>query len=127
MNRMLKIVNEKFPPEAQENKILKDLIKNYSDVYSTEQDALQITPYFMCTIKQIDDAVVYRKPYTIPVSYHERVRAQLINLEKQGIIRPSRLSYNAPLIAVPKKDGGIILCLDVRALNNTLKDDKFPF
>ena len=90
MDRMLKIVNEKFPPEAQKKKLLKDLIKNYSDVFSTEQDALQVTPYFMCTIKQIDNAVIYRKPYSIPVSCHERVRAQLIKLEKQGIIRPSR-------------------------------------
>ena len=30
------------------------------------------------------------------------------------------------MIPVPKKDGGIRLCLDFRALNTTLKDDKFP-
>ena len=88
MDKMLKMVNEKLPPAARENKILKDLIKTYSNVFSIEQDALQVTPYFICTMKQIDDAVVYRKPYPIPVSYHERVRAQLINLEKQGIICP---------------------------------------
>ena len=70
--------------------------------------------------------MVYRKPYPISVRYHERVRAQLINLEKQDIIRPSRSPYNAALIPVPKKDGGIGLCLDFCALNNTLKDDKFP-
>ena len=36
------------------------------------------------------------------------------------------MPYNAPLIPVPKKDREIRLCLDFRALNTTLKDNKFP-
>ena len=80
----------------------------------------------MSTITQIDNEHVYRKPYPILVCYHQAIREQLQVLQAQGIIRPSQSAYNSPLIPVPKKDGGIRLCLDFRALNTKIKDDRFP-
>lgn len=124
--RLYHMVDAKFADESQENRVLKSLIDNYITVFSTEKEALTVTPYYYTTIKQNTEQVVYRRPYNIPLSYHERVNEQLKSLEKQGIIRPSRSPFNAPLIPVPKKDGGLRLCLDFRALNKTLRDDRYP-
>jgi len=44
-------------------------------------------------------------------------------LLSKGYIRPSNSPYGAPVLFAPKKDGGLRLCLDFRALNNqTIKD-----
>ena len=42
---------------------------------------------------------------------------------KLGIIRPSQSNYISPMLVVPKKNGHIRLCLDVRKLNEKLMDD----
>lgn len=52
---------------------------------------------------------VYKRPYPVPVKYHEEIESQIRALEAQGIIRPSTSAYQAPLVPVPKKDGGLRL------------------
>ncbi|KAK4318737.1 hypothetical protein Pmani_010278 [Petrolisthes manimaculis] len=124
--KLYELADKKFPNSPRENSILKSLISKYPGVFSTQNDPLSVTPYYMCSLKQIGDEAVWRKPYPIPVSYHIRIQEQLRQLHSQGTIRPSKSPYNAPLIPVPKKDGGLRLCLDFRALNTKLKDDKYP-
>ncbi|KAK4327310.1 hypothetical protein Pmani_002251 [Petrolisthes manimaculis] len=123
---LYRVLDSKFPPESRENEILRNLIKQYPRVFATQDDPLKVTPYYMCTLRQVDDDAVWRKPYPIPVKYHEDIKKQIKQLRAQGTIRPSRSPYNTPLVPVPKKDGGIRLCLDFRALNTKLKDDKYP-
>ena len=121
------MVDEKHPEGSRENEALKLLIKKYPEVFSTEKDPITVILYYMSTITQLDNESVYRKPYPIPVCYHSAIRKQLQTLQEEGIIRSSQSAYNSPLIPVPKKDGGIRLCLDFRALNTKIKDDRFPF
>ncbi|KAK3892473.1 hypothetical protein Pcinc_003705 [Petrolisthes cinctipes] len=123
---LYRVLDSKFPPKSKENEILQNLIHQYPRVFATQDDPLTVTPYYMCTHRQVDEDAVWRKPYPIPVKYHEDIKKQIRQLRAQGTIRPSQSPYNTPLVPVPKKDGGIRLCLDFRALNTKLKDDKYP-
>ena len=126
LTRLYHIVDHKLSLANEESKVLKDLIRKFLDVFSTEEEPLTVTPYFLSTLQQKTPEVVYRHPYQVPICYHDRIAQQLKELAKQGVIRPSRSPYNAPLIPVPKKDGGLRLCLDFRALNKTLIDVRYP-
>ena len=126
LKRLYEMVDNKLSPNTEENTILKTLIKKYQDVFATEEDPLTVTPYYMHTIRQMDDEVVYKRPYPIPVSHHEKVREELKRMQEERIIIPSHSAYNSPLIPVLKKDGGIRLCLDFRALNLKLRADRYP-
>ena len=121
-------IDKRLAPKSKskENNILKDLVRKYLDVFSTEEEPLTVTPFFVSNLKQKTPEVVYKHPYNVPICYHEKIAKQLSELAEQGIIRPSRSPYNAPLIPVPKKDGGLRLCLDFRALNKTLIDVRYP-
>ena len=126
LKRLYEMVDNKLPSNTEENAVLKTLIKKYQDIFATEKDPLTVTPYYMHTIRQMDDKVVYKRPYPIPVSHHEKVREELRRMQEEGIIIPSHSAYNSPLIPVLKKNGGIRLCLDFRALNLKLRADRYP-
>ncbi|XP_076048730.1 uncharacterized protein LOC143029735 [Oratosquilla oratoria] len=88
-------------------------------------DPLTVTPHFFHEIRTIGPPV-YRKSYPIPEQYREDIREQIGDMLRKGIIRPSRSPYNAPVVPVVKKDKSIRLCLDFRALNHHVVDDRFP-
>jgi hypothetical protein len=54
------------------------------------------------------------------------LRAQLQELLEKGFVRPSISPYGAPILFVPKKDGGWRLCIDYRALNKITVRNQHP-
>ncbi|CAI5472253.1 unnamed protein product [Closterium sp. Yama58-4] len=54
------------------------------------------------------------------------LRAQLDYLLAKGFIRPSTSPYAAPILFTPKKDGGLRMCIDYRALNRVTIKSRYP-
>ncbi len=49
--------------------------------------------------------------------HHEYMKKQVQEWLKLSIVQPSRTHYNSPMFLVPKKDGGVRVVQDFRALN----------
>ena len=47
-------------------------------------------------------------------------------MQEDGIIQPSNSPWASPIVLVKKKDGGLRICVDYRALNSVTKADCFP-
>jgi hypothetical protein len=45
---------------------------------------------------------------------------------KKGRIRPLKSPAGAPILFVPKKDGGLRLCVDYRGLNRVSVKNRYP-
>ena len=60
---------------------------------------------------------VAKRPYTLTLKHHDWVKAEIDKLLEAGVIRESDSSWSAPVVVVPKGDGGKRLCIDFRALN----------
>ncbi|CAI5474719.1 unnamed protein product [Closterium sp. Yama58-4] len=56
----------------------------------------------------------------------EEMTQQVRHFLAQGFIQPSRSPWAAPILFAPKKDGGLRMCIDYRALNATTVKNKFP-
>ena len=60
---------------------------------------------------------IAKKPYALALQQCDWVRDEIDKLLEAGIIRESHCCWSAPMVVVPKGDGGKRLCMDFRALN----------
>jgi len=60
-----------------------------------------------------------------PAEYAEAKKQVAEYLEK-GWIEPSTSPYGAPILFVQKKDGGLRMCVDYRALNKVTARNRYP-
>ncbi|GJP51861.1 hypothetical protein CLOM_g10990 [Closterium sp. NIES-68] len=56
----------------------------------------------------------------------QELRNQLDYLRAKGFIRPSTSPFAAPIMFTPKKDGGLRMCTDYRALNRVTIKSRYP-
>ena len=76
-----------------------------------------------------DDAVPqFYRPRSVPYAIRGAIERDLERLEQAGIIEKVRYSdWAAPIVPVPKGDGGIRLCGDYKVtVNPVLKVDQYP-
>jgi hypothetical protein len=54
------------------------------------------------------------------------IKRQLADFLAKGYIEPSSSPYGAPVLFVSKKDGGLRMCIDYRALNKLTVKNRYP-
>jgi hypothetical protein len=70
-----------------------------------------------------DSAAQFRGIFRLSQLELQELRKQLDQLLRDGKISPSTSPYGAPVLFVKKKDGGLRMCIDYRALNSqTIKN-----
>jgi hypothetical protein len=106
---------------------LEQLLQEFSDVLSGLPEGLPPT--------RAGDHHIRLEPGTTPLASRiyplsgaqlAELRAQLQELLEKGFVRPSISPYGAPILFVPKKDGGWRLCIDYRALNKITVRNQHP-
>ena len=116
------------PALAKHTKITTQLLKEFADVFP-EQLPKGLPPQ-----RKVDHEII-EEPGSKPTSksYYRMSPRELAELKRQiedlldhGFIRPSDSPYGAPVLFVPKKDGGLRMCVDWRALNKQTIKNKYP-
>ena len=78
----------------------------------------------------IDTAVepVAQRARRIPFHLRKKVERELEKLEQQGIIEKVEgpTPWVSPLVAIPKKNGDVRLCVDMRMANKAIKRERHP-
>ena len=69
---------------------------------------------------------VSQKPYPIAMKHYDWVKNEIEKLLAAKVIRSSHSSWSAPIIVVPKGDGGKCLVIDYRALNKVTRKFTWP-
>ena len=64
--------------------------------------------------------------YRMSQAEKEELSRQLADMLAKGHIEPSTSPYGAPVLFVHKKDGGLRLCVDYRALNRLTIKNRYP-
>ena len=118
----LTLVREDFVPSVAEQAQLDSVLEEYVDVLSPvpgRTEAVQLS------INTGDPDPVRSHPYRIPPRWKEEVRSQIDQLLELGIIRPSTSPWSSSVVTVSKKDGGVRICVDYRAVNAITVPDPY--
>ena len=69
---------------------------------------------------------IAKKPYTLTLKHYDWVKEEIDKLLETGVIRESHSSWSAPIVVVPKGDGGKRLWVDHRALDAITRTYVWP-
>ena len=97
-------------------KSLRQLLETFKSQFA--QDETSIGTTHLTKIHDMGDSEpVLQKPYPITMKHYEWVRDEISKLIDAGVICNNHSSWSAPIIVVPKGDGGKCLVIDYEALN----------
>ena len=71
-------------------------------------------------------APIQKRPFRYSASEKEILQKEINMMLELGVIEHSQSPWGFPAILLPKKDGGIRVCIDYRDLNTITKTDAYP-
>ena len=107
----------KYQLDANIQQQLDNLLGTFKDQFAKDETTIVTTPLTQMSMDTGDSDPVSQKPYPIAVKHYNWVKEEIDKLLEAGVIRNSHSSWLAPIIVVPKGDGGKCLVIDYRALN----------
>ena len=100
---------------------LEELLKEYQSQFTQDETTIGMTPLTKMTIDTGDSESVSQKPFPIVMKHYTWVKDKINKLLTAKVIQGSGSSWSAPIIVVPKGDGGKCLVINYCALNITRK------
>ena len=111
-----------FVPSKQQQAALDKVLGAFPEVLTGEPGRTSMAELIINTS---DHLPISSHPYRIAPRYKEEVKAQINKLLNLGILRPSTSPWSSSIITVKKKDGGIRICIDYRAVNAITSADPY--
>ena len=116
--------HHKLKPSIQSR--LNTLLKEYETQFTEDETSIAATPLTEMTIDTSDSESASQKPYPIAMKNYQWVKDEIEKLLTAKVIHSSRSSWSAPIIVVPKGDGGKHLVINYRALNKVTRKFTWP-
>ena len=105
---------------------LKELVTNYSDIFSKDDSDIGRTSVLKHNIETGDAQPIKQRPRRVPLKLREEVERQKEKMLKDGIIEESSSPWCSPIVLAKKKDGSFRFCVDLRAVNSVTQSLPHP-
>ena len=113
-------------PQPDREKFLQ-VLQQHQDVFSSGPEEVgKYTGPHQLVIDTGGSRPIKQRAYQTPLHLRQQLQDQLNHLQDQGLIEQSASSWASPVVMVKKKDGGMRLCCDYRAVNQVIKHDSYP-
>ena len=111
----------KYQLDSSTQQHLDYLLRTFKNQFVKDETTIGTTPLTQMSIDTGDSDPVSQKPYPIAMKHYQWVKEEIDKLLEAGVIRNSHSSWLAPIIVVPKGDGGKRLVIDCKALNKVTR------
>jgi hypothetical protein len=103
----------------------KDLIQDYSDIFSKSDTDVGYANIVQHRIELLGDKTFKQRYRRIPPSMYDEMKVYLQQLLDMNIIRPSYSPWASHVVLVKKRDNSLRMCVDYRMLNKNSKKDSY--
>ena len=100
---------------------LNTLLQEYESQFPKDETSIKTTPLTSMTIDTDASDPISQKPYPMTMKHYQWVKEEIEKLLAAKVIHSGRTSWSAPIIVVPKGEGGKCLVIDYRALNKVTR------
>ena len=117
---MLERVNEIQGEEKEINCVKEDVQKEFPELFT---GLGKMENAYKITVDKNANPFNINIPHCLPIPMRKKVEEKLKKMEKQVIIRPvtEPTEWCAPIVAVPKENGKIRICVDFTRLNKSVQ------
>ena len=125
------ITSDTFSPPCHDISLsvqnsLTSLLEEYDSQFAQDETSIGTTTLTSMSIDTGNTDPVSQKPYPIAMKHYDWVKSEIEKLLAAKVICSSHSSWSAPIIVVPKGDGGKHLVIDYRALNKVTRKFTWP-
>ena len=125
------VTSDTFNPPCHEistpiQNSLKLLLEEYASQFAQDETSIGMTPLTSMTIDTGTANPVSQKLYPIAMKHYNWVKNEIEKLLDAKVSCSSHSSWSAPIIVVPKTDGGKHLVINYRALNKVTRKFTWP-
>jgi len=111
--------------EAQRERLV-EVLKNYSDVFSTGELDLGETSLAKHRIDTGDARPMRQTLSRQPFHLLKKIDAHVKDMIKAGVIEAGNSPWTSNIVVVKKKDDGLRYCVDYRKVNSVTRRDSYP-
>ena len=111
--------HHEISPSVQNSLTL--LLEEYNSQFAQDETSIGTTSLTSMSIDTGDTDPVSQKLYPIAMKHYDWVKNEIEKLLTTKVIQSSCSSWSAPIIVVPKGNGGKCLVIDYRALNKVTR------
>ena len=116
--------HHEISPSVQNS--LTSLLEEYNSQFAQDETSIGTTSLTSMSIDTGNADPVSQKPYPIAMKHYDWVKNEIEKLLTAKVIQSSCSSWSAPIIVVPKGNGGKHLVIDYRALNKVTRKFTWP-
>jgi uncharacterized protein with von Willebrand factor type A (vWA) domain len=106
------------------------LLREYSDLFPTTFTEMKHIAGELGEMKiplKPKARFIRQRPYRLNTIYKQKVKAKIDRMLEVGIIElVEEYEWISPMVVQEKKQGGIMICVDLRKLNDACLHDPFP-
>ena len=102
------------------------LLKEYESQFAKDETSIRTRPLTEMTIDTGNSDPLSQKSYPIAMKNYQWVKEEIEELLTAKVICSSQSSWSAPIIVIPKGDGGKRLIINYRALNKVTRKFTWP-
>ena len=105
---------------------LKSLLREFTDVFALDNSKLDCTSIVHHAMDTGDSKPIKQQPYRTPIVWRDTIKQMVDEMQKQGVVQPSKSPWASPVVLVPKRDGSLRFCVDFQKLNSVARKDVYP-